>query len=757
MAGRSDDSPVGGGPSWFARLAVGVFRHRSWVLVGTLLLLGAAVWALLRGGHLTTGTIEGIESARAEALARGAAAGSNDQTLAVIFHHDAWTSDDPRFTQALTSVLARVGRLPEVASVVSPVGAPEALRARFVARTGHDVLALVRLKGGEREATAAFPAVRAALSDPHLRTTLTGKVAFLAALNELLEHDLLRAELLSFPLALLVLLWVFRTVVAAMLPLVVGGLAVLCGVAGVLLLSRVTNMAQYTLNVVSLIGLGVAIDYSLFIVSRFRSELASGSSTEAALARTLDTAGRAVAFSGLAVTVGLGGLLFFRGSYLSAMGLGGALVVAFAVLFALTVLPALLAWLGPRVDWGRLPFTRTAGRGGGWHALATWVMRHPWWVLLPTLTLLLAMGLPFRRLQLAATDITALPEHTEARQGAETLARLFPREAATRVLVAVEFPGGSPLAPERAGALYDASRRVAAMPGVVGVESAVDVVPGVDRATALRMAASPPGLLPPEVQAARAAYVTGNVAVMQVLTSAPPSSLEARNLVRALREDRGVGDGRWLVGGQTAADVDAAAFVKRHTPAAVGFVMGMTCLVLFALLRSVLLPLKALLMNLLSLAGSFGALVWIFQEGHLHRLLRFEPGPIEPSLPILLFCALFGLSMDYEVLLLSRIREEWLRTGDNTRAVAEGLERTGGLITSAAAIMVAVFAAFTLASVVVVKAMGLGMAIAVALDATLVRVLIVPAMMRLMGDLNWWGPGHWRRSRARAPGTEVRP
>nr|BDT33054.1 MMPL family transporter [Myxococcus sp. MH1] len=728
-------------PSLFARLALGVHRHRRAVLVGAVVFLLAAIWVLSRGGHLTTGTIDGIEAARAEALARPATAGSTDQTLAVIFHHDTWTAKQPRFTQAMTDVLERVRRLPEVESVVSPVGAPEALGARFVSATGHDVLALVRLKGGEREAVAAFPTVRAALDDPRLETTQTGKVAFLAALNQLLEHDLLRAELISFPLALLVLLWVFRTVVAAMLPLVVGGLAVLCGVAGVLLLSRVTNMAQYTLNVVSLIGLGVAIDYSLFIVSRFRGELAEGLSTQAALARTLDTAGRAVAFSGLAVTVGLAGLLFFHGSYLSAMGLGGALVVAFAVLFALTVLPALLSWLGPRVDKGRLPFGRGTGRVGVWHALATWVMKHPWLVLLPTLALLLAMGLPFRRLELAATDITALPPGTEARQGAQTLARLFPREAATRVLVAVEFPSGDALTAERSAALFDASRRMAALPGVVGVESAVDLSPGLDKATYQQMAAAPPELLPAEVRAAREAYRAGSVAVLQVLTSAPPSSHQARELVRALRQERTVGDGTLLVGGQTATDVDATEFLKENTPAAVGFVMGMTCIVLYVLLRSVVLPLKALLMNLLSLAGSFGALVWIFQEGHLHRLLRFEPGPIEPSLPILLFCALFGLSMDYEVLLLSRIREEWLRTGDNTHAVAEGLERTGGLITSAAAIMVAVFAAFALASVVVVKAMGLGMAIAVALDATLVRVLIVPAMMRLMGDWNWWAPG----------------
>jgi RND superfamily putative drug exporter len=227
---------------------------------------------------------------------------------------------------------------------------------------------------------------------------------------------------------------------------------------------------------------------------------------------------------------------------------------------------------------------------------------------------------------------------------------------------------------------------------------------------------------------------------MQVLTPHAAASAEAREVVRAIRQERAVGDWRLLVGGQTAADVDGAAFIVGHSPHAVLFVMALTYVVLFVLLRSVILPLKALLMNLLSIAGSFGALVWIFQEGHLSGLLAFEPRAIEPSLPILLFCALFGLSMDYEVLLLTRMREEWLRTHDNAHSVAEGLERTGGLITSAAAIMVAVFAAFSLAQAVVVKAMGVGMAIAVALDATLVRVLIVPAMMRLMGGFNWWAP-----------------
>ncbi|MFY0575672.1 MMPL family transporter [Cystobacter fuscus] len=726
-------------PSVFAWLGRAVHRHRGVVFLLTAGVLVLAVFGILRGGQLSTGTIQGTEAAKAAELSRGISAASNDTTLAVIFHSDEWKTDDARFTQALEEVLGPVGKLPEVSAVVSPQGAPEQLASRLISSSGHDVLALVRLKGDEREAARAFPTVRRALTSDKLGVLVTGKVAFVEALDRLLEHDLLKAELISFPLALIVLLWVFRTLGASLLPIAVGGLAVMTGVSGVMLLAHVTDMAQYTINVVTLIGLGVAIDYSLFIVSRFRDELEQGATVEAAVVKTVDTAGRAVAFSGLAVAVGLSGLLFYPGSYLSAMGLGGAVVVAFAVLYSLTFLPALLSVLGPRVDWGRLPIPRFGENKGLWHRLAMWVMKHPWLVLLPTLTVLVAIGLPFQRLQLAATDITALPAETEARRGAEALKQLFPAQAATRILVTVQFPSGEAFTPERARALYATSRRLAKLPGVEGVESIVDLEPGIS-ANRYAALAEEPAARPPEFDLALEAFTKGSIAVMQVLTPHAAASAEAREVVRAIRQERSVGDGQLLVGGQTAADVDGAAFIVGHSPHAVLFVMGLTYVVLFVLLRSVILPLKALLMNLLSIAGSFGALVWIFQEGHLSGLLAFEPRAIEPSLPILLFCALFGLSMDYEVLLLTRMREEWLRTHDNAHSVAEGLERTGGLITSAAAIMVAVFAAFSLAQAVVVKAMGVGMAIAVALDATLVRVLIVPAMMRLMGEFNWWAP-----------------
>lgn len=740
----------------FVALARAVSRHRLVVLAGTLGVLGLALAALVRGGSLTSGTIEGTESTEAAALVRGAAGADTDTSLVALFTNASLPATDPVFQAAMFQVLERVGHLPDVGSVVSVLTVPDQAKARFLSRDGKTALVLVRLEGGEKAAVRAAPAVKAALRDGPFEVAVTGKPAFLVDLNAQLEHDLLRAELISFPLALLVLLWVFRTLVAALLPIVVGGLAVLAGVAAVLALSYTLDMAQYTLNVVSLIGLGVAIDYSLFMVSRFRAELDAGASVDAAVERTVDTAGRAVAFSGLAVAAGLSGLLFYKGSFLAAMGLGGAIVVAFSVLFALTVLPAILGWLGPRVNLGRVPIPAFGLQAGLWKRLAGWVMEHPLLVLLPTLAFITFLGWPFVRLQTAGTDITALPASADSRQGLAALARAFPEQSATRILVTVRFPG-APFTPQRAGALYDASRRWAGLPDVVGVESIVDLDPSVTREQYVQLAGASPVFRPPQFALAEAAYLKGDVAVAQVLTSFPVSSAEARRLVSALRKDRAVGDGRVLVGGQSASDVDSSAFVLARAPLAVGFVVLVTLVVLFVLLGSVVLPLEAVAMNFISIAGSFGAMVWIFQEGRLRWLLDFNPGPLEPALPVLLFCILFGLSMDYQVLMLSRMREEWDRTHDNRQAVAEGLEQTGRLITSAAAIMIAVFAAFALARILVVKAMGVGMAIAVALDATLVRVLVVPATMRLFGALNWWAPRALKRLALAAHGEKNTP
>jgi uncharacterized membrane protein YdfJ with MMPL/SSD domain len=726
-----------------------VCRWRWWILALSGVLLLGALASLRRGGTLTTGSIQGIESDRTQALVENALALPGDASFTLVFYAKDFTVADPRFGKAVKAALAPLSNDAAVAGVANPYELPPVLAKRMVSSDRHRLLAVVALKGGLFTAAHVYPALRAKVDGGPLEVLATGRVPFLHDLDVTLEHDLLLAELISLPLALLVLLAVFGSAVAAALPIAIGALAVLCGIGGVLLLSHVTDMAQYTVNITSLIGLGVAIDYSLFMVSRFRDELARGASVEEAVVRSVETSGRAVAFSGLAVMVGLSGLLFYWGSYLATMGVAGALVVALAVLFALSFLPALLAVLGRRIDAGRVPFPALTMRPGLWHGVASWVMRRPLLVLLPTLSVLLLIGAPFLRLRMAAADVRVLPASAEARRGYEALKQWFPEEVASRVLVAVQFPDGEAFSSERLGALFDASRRYRALPGVTGVQSIVDIDPSLSREGYEQLAQMPPAFLPPEFGLALKGTVAGRLAVLTVLSTAEPASPEARALVDAIRAVRQVGDGGVLVGGQLAHDVDATDFVRLHTPRAVACVVGVTLVVLFLLLGSVVLPVKAVLMNFLSIAGSFGALVWIFQEGHLSGLLHFRPGPIEPALPILLFCTVFGLSMDYEVLMLSRMHEEWLRTADNTRAVAEGLEKSAGLITSAAAIMVAVFVAFSLATVVVVKAMGVAMAIAVTLDATLVRVLIVPASMRLLGHLNWWAPAPVARAFAR--------
>jgi uncharacterized membrane protein YdfJ with MMPL/SSD domain len=693
----------------FEALGAAVFRFRWLVLAASAAFLAGALAVLVHGGMLTSGVVHGLEAETAQAVVDGVTHRPADTTFVAVFHAGDLDARDPRFGEAVGATLAPLDGDPDVVSVIRPDRLPPPFAAAMVDGPAGVEIAFVTLRGDVGAALHEYPAVRAALRSERVGIDCTGTVPFLHDLDRTLEHDLLRAEVVSIPLALLVLLFVFRTVAAATVPVGVGGLAVVGGVALVTALSNVADIAQYTINVCSLIGTGVAIDYSLFIVSRYREELAAGLDVRAALVRAMGTAGRVVAFSGVAVATGLAGLLFFDRSYLFAMGIGGVIVVALGVVFALTFLPALLAVLGRGIDAGRLPRPRPRAEGL-WHRTAIRVMRRPLLFLIPTLGLLLVMGIPFLHLRLATADVRVLPSEVEARRGYDLLRAHFPDLAANRIAIAVRFPSPPATSPERAGAVRALEARIAALPSVAKVDG-----PSTDPT------------LP----------VGADTSILYAISDTRPESAEARAIVTALRADRRVGDGALLVGGATATDVDVTSYVASRVPRAVGLVVGATVLVVFLLLGSVVLPLKAVVMNFVSIAGSFGALVWIFQDGHL---FVHEPGPLEPSLPILLFCVLFGLSMDYEVLMLSRMKESWEQTHDNTHAVADGLEKTAGLITSAAAIMVSVFGAFALARVVLIKAVGLGMALAVAVDATLVRVLLVPATMRLFGHLNWWAP-----------------
>jgi RND superfamily putative drug exporter len=727
-----------------------VYRFR-WATLGiSAALMALSVIVTAAGGDLHSGgIIQTSESGRAAELIKDELPRSTGTSFTVVFASPTMLVTDPAFKAAVDKALKPMRDDARVQSVLTAFD-PGPQASALVSKDQHKAVAVVAVKDDNVAAQKYYVELRNKIVSDTLSAEATGYLAINHDFNTILEADLQRAEFVSLPLALILLLLVFGTLLAAMLPLGVGVLAVVGGIAATFALSHSTDVSQYALNIVTLIGLGVAIDYSLFIVNRFREELARGLSVDDAVARAMSTAGRAITFSGITVAIGLGGMFFYQGTFLSSMGYAGALVVAIAVFYGLTFLPAVLALLGPKVNilrlselWRRVrrrPVTAAATGPGFWHRLALAVMARPVAVLLPVLAVILLAGSPFLHLRLANGDVDMLPPSAESRVAYHTLLEQFPGQDQNQFQVVVHYTNGSdPLSADNVNALYDLSRRIAALPGILRVASIVDVDPSIAKPQYAAMYANRLAL-PPAIQEGVKQSIGKDIAVLTAFSAKPIPSDEARAQLKEIRAIAPPPGAELLVTGFTAYDVDAINFILGKTPLAVGFVVIATYLVLFLLLGSVLLPLKAVLMNFLSISASFGAMVWIFQDGHLSSWLNFVPTSLDPTLPVITFCIVFGLSMDYEVLLLSRMQEEYLRTGDNRHAVAEGLEKIGRLITGAAAIMVGVFLAFALADVIIIKAIGLGMAIAVAIDATLVRALVVPATMRLLGDLNWWAP-----------------
>jgi len=439
-------------------------------------------------------------------------------------------------------------------------------------------------------------------------------------------------------------------------------------------------------------------------------------------------------------------MILLRMGSVSTIGIASAVVVGFAVLYSLTLLPALLAILGARVNALSLWHGSVGiGTRSMWHRLAAAAMARPWHVLVPVALGLIILGLPFRHIHLGTPDISTLSEEAESRRGQELLAREFPQLEPNSIVVVVRYPDAAGLTPARVNELYALSRWLARQPGVARVDSVVDLDPRITLEQYKMMAAAPREMLPPPMREAFERMAGPRVSLLVAQTPLAVDSQEARALVTTIRRAHPPVGAEVLVTGRTAYDVDFVALVSRVAPAAVAFVLAATFVALFLLLGSVLLPLKAVLMNCLSVTASYGALVWIFQDGHFKDWLGFTPGPIEPVIPLIMFCVLFGLSMDYEVLLLSRTHEEFERTHDNDRAVVASLAATGRLITGAALIMATVFFGFGSARAVMIKEMGIGMGIAIVMDATVIRALLVPATMRLLGDWNWWAPGPLKR------------
>jgi RND superfamily putative drug exporter len=719
------------------------YRHRRLVIGGWLLLFLVSALPMLRlATVLEVGGFSNpnIEASRARRLLEESVPAYASSTLVVIFESDALMARDPAFADQADQALAGVITLPEVTGTLRFQDHP-----RQISAGGHTAYTLVQLSLPPEQSQRLMPAVRERLEATQLRVTLAGAPAFYEDVERISEHDLRRAEMIAVPFALVALVLVFGSLAGAAVPLVVGGLSVAAVLGLLFVLAGVVDMSIFVLNLATMLGLGLAIDYSLFMTSRFREEL-ERRQLEDAVAVTVGTAGRAVFFSGLTVLIGLAGLTLFDFMFLRSVGIAGALVVFVAVAGALTLLPAVLGIVGDRVDRLRL-FHRPHGSDGGrfWAALASWVMAHPWLVLIPTLALLIGLGLPFLNVRVSSPDATILPLRVESRQGFETLRRQFGDGEISPIVIALESRGRL-TSPDNLRALWTFTRRLAADERVTRVESIVTLDPRLSLAHYQLLYRDPQRI--PDVFA-RGAYdglTGGDVTMVLVYTRGLSGSDASKALLADIRAGGIGGDFVMLVDGGTAEIVDVVDEMYAEFPRVAAIILLATYGVLLFLFRSAVLPLKAIGMNILSIVASYGALVFIFQEGHLSGLLGFEPlGFVEASLPIVMFCILFGLSMDYEVFLLSRVREAYLETGDNRASVARGLQQSGRIITGAALIVVVVTASFVSAEIVLVKALGLGIAIAVLLDATIVRALLVPATMRLLGDRNWWLPRRVRR------------
>ncbi|GAB2611760.1 MMPL family transporter [Streptomyces capparidis] len=623
---------------------------------------------------------------------------------------------------------------PAVANVVSywDSGA-RALKSR----DGGEALVLAHVRGDEkkqRENTEAL--VDRYTGDlGAIEVTAGGTAAVGHDLTAQVGKDLAIAEAIAVPVTLVLLVLAFGSVVAALLPLVIGLIAILGTFAGLFVLGSLTDVSVFSINLATALGLGLGIDYALLLVSRFREQLADGQQVPEALRRTVRTAGRTIAFSAATVVAALSALLLFPPYFLRSFAYAGIGVVVVAAAAALLVVPALLAVLGHRVNGGRLPWARAARRSDAplWGHLARTVMRRPLLTAGPVVALLLLAASPLLGVTFGTPDERVLPESAASRQVSEEVRAFFPGDDANAVQVVTTGAVA-------AGPLADYAERLSRLPGVVRVDSSAGSwAAGAEQGT-------PPGA---------AALGRPDAQRLSVVGAHPPKSGAAQELVHRVRAAQPPEGAEVLVGGTDARLVDSKASIGDRLPAALGWIVITTYVLLFLFTGSVVQPLRALLLNALSLGAAVGAMVWVFQEGHLASLLGFTPQPMDTSMTVLLFCITFGLSMDYEVFLTSRVKELHDAGADPVEAVAGGLARTGRIVTMAAGLLAVSFFAFATGDVSFIQMFGLGSGLAILIDAVLIRGVLVPAAFRLLGRAAWYAPRPLRRLHGRVALSEA--
>ena len=691
-----------------------LYRRRRLTLVLALAfavfagLWGTGVFSKLNSGN--SFTPPGSQSQQEQDLANQTF-GRNDADVVVLYHSATRTVADPAYQQAVTSALAQLPRQ----DVANTITYWQTKSPNLVSTDRRSTYAVVHLTGKDDAARQkAYKAIKndftpAVLGHNAITARVGGSVTTEVAITSEVTSNIAKAEGFSMPVLLILLMIIFGSLAAASLPVAIGGLAILGSFTVLRLLTLTTTVSIYSVNITTILGLGLGIDYGLFIVTRFREELHRQPTVEQAVARTVATAGRTVAVSGITVAVALTSLMLFPEVFLRSMGYGGVATVAVDMIAALTVLPALLAVLGPKVN--ALRIRRTVLKppkpetSGTWYRVAQSVMRRPLIYVAVIVIGLLALGAPFLKISWGGTDARSLPATASVRVVQQSLNSEFPVNSTAPIEVLATHANTQEIGPYL---------------------QRIDAIPGVTKAQVTAQA--------------------GGTTRIDVGYTPDTISSRARHIVSQIRDLSPPPGATILVGGTTAQLVDELQSLGATLPPMALLVAVSTFVLLFLAFGSVVLPLKAIVMNILSLSATFGVIVWVFQWGHLSGPLKFTPtGSIDPTMPILMLAIIFGLSMDYEVFLLSRVREVYDRTGDNTLSIATGVQRTGGVITSLAFLLIVVVGAFSASGITFIKLMGVGMIVALIIDASVVRMLLVPATMRLLGRANWWAPGPLRR------------
>jgi RND superfamily putative drug exporter len=833
---------------------IGVFAYRfRWavLLIWGVVLVASVFFAPDLSGRLKGGGFEGSNS-EAERVQRlmSDEFELSPAALTVVFEGDGTTARSEEFQTEQERALKEVRELDEVRYVASYAGSED---KRFISKDGKKSYAVIAFNVSIDETRNVVEEVRTRVRSEELETYVTGAPAVYQDLEQASNEDVKRAEKYAFPFAVVILVFAFGTLVAAGVPVLIGGASVLTSLAALYFIAGFYDMSVFTLTLSTMLGLGLGIDYALFFVSRFREELENFPAAEA-VPRTVATAGRSIFFSGTAVLIGLSGLLFFPFMFMRSIGVAGVVVVFVSVTAALTLLPASLGVLGRRLNLLSIRRRRGGLGTGFWSRSADVVMRHPVIVILVVAATLGTLLYPVGHMKVGIPEASVLPEKYESRAGDDILKENFEYAALNPMEVVATVPE-DPLDEKGLADTKELGERIRDAEGISRVESVYTVGASAAREYAIRVAearkearnkaagqvdslvrqqikeqtrektdevvqqqlsqieatagAVPPGAeeqvraeveprvaeevqgaedrirteverrvadevnqrvpelpeglstegrvtplgvanflrLPAaeeskELQNALDSYVAGERILIRAVTEENPYTQDAYGAVDAVRSVESPEGTSFLVGGLSAGQKDFISSLYSKAPLAAAFVIGATYLILLVTFRSVFIPLKAVIVNVLSLTASFGAIVFVFQDGNLSGLLNFTPlGFVDATLPILMFCTIFGVSMDYEVFLLSRIREAYENGDSNTASVSKGLVATAGIITSAAAIIIVVTGAFAFTGIILTKAVGLGLAVAVFVDATIIRILLVPATMRVLGDWNWWPGG----------------